>query len=154
MSTIPSPVRTVVDLFSTDLADVRFGDVDAKKLASLVSEVEAAADALASAQALLDAARSKLQERQEVLLQQAQRALAYARVYAEADDALSARIEAIALPRPARRGRTDTGEVLTLSAEQERRPRGRPRKTPVTTGHAPMGTGQEPVLEGIAANAE
>ena len=55
MSTIPSPVRTVVDLFSTDLADVRFGDVDAKKLASLVSEVEAAADALASAQALLDA---------------------------------------------------------------------------------------------------
>ena len=152
MSTIPSPVRTIVDLFSSDLADVRFGDVDAKTLASLASEVEAAAEALASAQALLDDARSKLQERQDVLLHQAQRALAYARVYAAADDALSARIEAISLPRPARRARAESSEVLAVSADQERRPRGRPRKTPATTG--PMGTRQEPMLEGVAANAE
>ena len=147
MSTIPSPVRTLVDLFSTELADVRFGDVDAKTLATLASEVEAAADALASAQALLDDARSKLQERQDTLLHQAQRALAYARVYAEADVTLSARVEAISLPRPARRGRAESGEVLSLSADPDppRRPRGRPRKTPAAT---------EPMLEGVAANAE
>ena len=150
MSAIPSPVRTVLDLFVTDLADVRFGDVDAKTLASLAADVEAAAEAVASAQALLDDARSKLQERQDVLLQQAQRAVAYARVYAEPDAALSARIEAIALPRMTRRSRTEA-EPLTLSADDPpRRPRGRPRKTPVEAGE----TGETAVLDGVAANAE
>jgi len=145
MSAISTPVQTVLDLFATDLADVRFGDVDSKMLAGLASDVQAAAEAVASAQALLDDARSKLQERQDALLQQAQRALAYARVYAEADAALSARIEAIALPRPARRVRAD-GEVLTLCSDPmpPRRPRGRPRK------HADA----EPILEGVSASAE
>src|SRR5690348_3551841 len=116
MSAIPTPVRTVVDLFATELADVRFGDVDAKMLASLAADVDAAAEAVASAQALLDEARSKLQEKHDALLQQAQRAIAYARVYAEPDAELSARIESIALPRPARRARPDA-EVLTLSSD-------------------------------------
>ena len=142
-TTIPTPVRTVLDLFATDLADVRFGDVDAKTLAALASDVESAADAVASAQALLDDARGKLQERQEALLVQAQRALAYARVYAEPDPALTARIETIALPRPARRVRAD-GEALVLSPDQAppRRPRGRPRKV------------EAPMLEGVTASAE
>ncbi len=142
---ISNPVRTVVDLFASELADVRFGDVDAKMLAALASEVESAAEAVASAQALLDDARAKLLERQEVLLQQAQRALAYARVYAEPDAALTARIDAIALPRPARRASRQETDLLTLSDEPPRRPRGRPRKTPPAS---------EPVFEAIAANAE
>ena len=142
---ISNPVRTVVDLFASELADVRFGDVDAKMLAALASEVESAAEAVASAQALLDDARAKLLERQEVLLQQAQRALAYARVYAEPDAALTARIDAIALPRPARRASRQETDLLTLSDEPPRRPRGRPRKTPLAS---------EPVFEAIAANAE
>jgi len=143
MSAISSPVQTVLDLFTTELADVRFGDVDANVLASLAADVESTAEAVASAQALLDDARSKLQERQDALLQQAQRALAYARVYAEPDAVLSARIDAIALPRPAKRARPET-DLLTLSAEPPRRPRGRPRKTPIET----------PMLEGVAASAE
>lgn len=148
MSAIATPVRTVLDLFTSDLADVRFGDVDAAALASLASEVEAAAEAAAAAQALLDEARRKLEERQDALLHQAQRALAYARVYAEADAALSARIDAIPLPRPARRARVD-GDALALSADPTsppRRPRGRPRKTPLA---------EAPMLEGLGmANAE
>jgi hypothetical protein len=145
MSTIPSPVQTVLDLFATDLAEVRFGDLDAKTLDSLASDVRSAADAVASAQALLDDARSKLQERQEALLQQAQRALAYARVYAEPDAALTERIEAISLPRPVRRVRAET-EVLALSPDPDapKRPRGRPRKTPL----------EAPMLEGLSASAE
>lgn len=144
MNAIPSPVHTVLDLFATDLAGVRFGDVDSNVLAALAAEVQSAADAVASAQALLDDARSKLQERQEALLLQVQRALAYARVYAEADAALTARIETIALPRPARRPRAD--EVLTLSPDEAppRRPRGRPRKV----------SAEAPMLEGVTASAE
>lgn len=145
MSTIPSPIQNVLDLFATDLAEVRFGDLDSTKLASLASEVATAADAVASAQAILDDARSKLQEHQDALLQQAQRALAYARVYAEPDAALSARIDAIALPRPVRRLRAETDvDALSADSSPPRRPRGRPRKTPLDA----------PMLEGLSASAE
>lgn len=88
---------------------------------------------LVAAQLALEAARRSLVERQEVLLQQVQRALAYARVYAEADEALSAQLEAVTLPRAAKRARTDglganDALVLTSEAQPAPRPRGRPRK--------------------------
>jgi hypothetical protein len=132
MSAIPGPIQSLLDLFSSDLNDVRFGDVDATTLAGIAADVETAAGAVASAQAVVDEARAKLQERQDLLMQQAQRALAYARVYAEANAELTARLDAIALPRPVRRVRPEADVlVLTSEAQPARRPRGRPRKTPL-----------------------
>lgn len=133
MSAIPSPVQSLLDLFASDLSDVRFGDVDATTLSSAAAEVETAAEALSAAQAVLDEARAKLQEQQDTLMQHAQRALAYARVYAEANASLAARLDAIALPRAAKRARAE-GDVLVLSSDDPqppRRPRGRPRKHPL-----------------------
>ena len=160
MTTIPQPIQTVLDLFSTHLADVRFGDVDAPSLARLAADVQAAAEVTTAAQIALDSARIALHESQEALLLHAQRALAYARVYAEADESLSAHLEAVTLPRAARRSRTDAHAnnptsnelVLTTSdATAARRPRGRPRKlvTPTTTPALP-----EPMLEGLAHAGE
>lgn len=164
MSTIPPPIQTVLDLFSTHLADVRFGDVDAPSLARLAADVQAAADVTTAAQIALDSARITLHERQEALLLHAQRALAYARVYAEADESLSAHLEAITLPRAARRSRTDAhahastttpNELVLTSSDTPaaRRPRGRPRKllapSPNTTPALP-----EPMLEGLAQAGE
>jgi ElaB/YqjD/DUF883 family membrane-anchored ribosome-binding protein len=130
MNAISAPIQSLLDLFAQDLADVRFADVDAKVLNQVASDVESAAAAVASAQAVLDAARASLQDRQDVLLQLAQRALAYARVYAESDPSLSASLEAIALPRVARRTRMDGSEALVLSPEPQPAPRkrGRARK--------------------------
>jgi hypothetical protein len=139
MNAISTPVQAVLDLFATDLADLRFADVDANVLARLASETHAASEAVAVAQAALDTARSALQERQDALLAQAQRAHAYARVYAEGDDALVARLDAIALPRLARRNasggsgasaKAGGDDPLVLSAEPSpaQRRRGRPRK--------------------------
>jgi hypothetical protein len=138
MDAIPPPVQSLLDLFATSLAEVRFGDVDAKTLARAAADVQAAAAIVSGAQSALDEARRTLHELEEALLQNAHRAAAYARVYAENDAALSERVSAIALPRPTRRARH--GEVLVLSAEPgelgqgadagapARRPRGRPRK--------------------------
>jgi len=156
MSPIPPPVQTVLDLFSTHLTDVRFGDIDAQALARLANDVQAASDVVATAQVALDFARGTLHERQEALLQQVQRALAYARVYAEADDALSARLEAVTLPRAARRSRPEANAngtasevlVLTSDAQPARRPRGRPRKHAAPTMAPPA---PEPMLEGLAS---
>ena len=129
MEAISAPIQSLLDLFATALGDVRFGDVDAKTLARVAADVESAAAVVAATQATLDEAREALQERQEALLAQAQRALAYARVYAESDAALTERLEAIALPRSGRRAKA-SGEALVLSTESDaaRRPRGRPRK--------------------------
>jgi hypothetical protein len=130
MEAIPPPVQSLIDLFATTLAEVRFGDVDAQMLARAAADVQTASAVVASAQATLDEARRSLHELEETLLQHAQRAAAYARVYAENDATLSERVSAIALPRPARRTRQN-GEALVLSTEAPAapRPRGRPRKT-------------------------
>src|ERR1700728_3770304 len=87
----PSPIQSLLDLFTTALADVRFADLDGQTLARV--------------------------------------APAYARVYAESDEALTERLGAIALPRGTRRVRA-TGDTLVLSPDPEPtpRPRGRPRK--------------------------
>jgi multidrug efflux pump subunit AcrA (membrane-fusion protein) len=128
---IPAPVRTLLDLFTTSLADVRFADVDGETLTRSAADVEAAAEAVAAAQLALDSALEALQERQDALLQRAQRALAYARVYAESDDALSGRLEAVSLPRALRRSRAEDVLVLSADVQPSARHRGRPRKTPV-----------------------
>jgi hypothetical protein len=144
MNDIPPPIQTVLDLFATRLADVRFADLDAETLAHAAADVHAASEIVASAQAALDAARGTLQERQDALLSHAQRALAYARVYAESDDGLSAQLDEIALPRPARRPRGDAAAALVLSVEPQPAPRrGRPRKA------APA----EPILDHVVLAA-
>jgi hypothetical protein len=145
MDSIPLPVQAILDLFAHELADVRFADVDANALEQIAVEVKAAADIVESAELALDAARAALQEKQDSLLQHTQRALAYARVYAESDEAMSARLETIALPRAARRARAGS-ETLVLSAapESRARVRGRSRKAPCT----------EPMLNGVTLTGE
>ena len=130
MPVVPLSVQALLDLFATSLADVRFADVDAKSLARIAADVEAAAQAEAVARSALDAAQVVLQEKQEALLLLAQRALAYARVYAENDPTLSGSLEALTLPRATRRGPAGDALVLSGASEPSPRPRGRPRKTP------------------------
>lgn len=151
MSAIPPPVQHVLELFSNDLAQVRFGDVDAQTLSKATAAVEAAAAEVATLETAFADARAKLQENQDALLQQVHRALAYARVYAESDAELSARLEAIALPRSPKRapragGPESSSTSLAPAPQAERRPRGRPRKTPSPAN--------EPLLESFAASAE
>ena len=125
---VPAPIQTLLDLFTTSLAEVRFADVDGQTLARAAEQVEKAAESVAAAQSALDSAREALQEKQDALLQQAQRALAYARVYAESDDGLSAQLEAVTLPRATRRARGEEALVLSAEPVTPSRPRGRPRK--------------------------
>src|SRR5580698_4491195 len=96
-SAIPAPIQTLLELFTTSLADVRFADVDGQTLGRCAAEVESAAAGVVSAQAALDAAREILQLKEDALLQRAQSALAYARVYAEGDDALSSQLDSVNL---------------------------------------------------------
>lgn len=126
---IAPPLRALMELFATELAEVRFPDVDVKVLGEAAARVRERAEAVARAAAALEAARQALHESQESLLHKGQRALAYARVYAEEDSALSARLEAIALPRPTRKPGREAAELpaTTTEATPPKR-RGRPPK--------------------------
>jgi hypothetical protein len=145
MDAIPPPVQTILELFETTFADVRFADIDANTLGRAAADVQEVATVVASAQAALDSARGALQERQEALLGQVHRAIAYARVYAENDEELIQRLNAIALPRPARRTGPNEDAALVLSATPPSpRPRGRPRKPPAVE---PMRAADSPPAE-------
>jgi ElaB/YqjD/DUF883 family membrane-anchored ribosome-binding protein len=126
---IPSPIQALLALFDGELASVKFPDVDAALLASSAANVRASAEAVARAEAALDAARASLVETNDALVVRAQRALAYARVYAEGNASLGTQLDAITLPRAARRSVRD-GESLGNAGAHvaPARRRGRSRK--------------------------
>jgi hypothetical protein len=99
MTSLSAPVQAVLELFKGPLADVRFADVDAAGLANLAAAVDSAATEVAQQEAQLAELRQALVERQDALLLLAQRAVAYARVYAEHDEALTEQLSRITLPR-------------------------------------------------------
>jgi hypothetical protein len=129
MDAVPPPIRAALALFESALADVRFADLDAKSLARAADDVHAVAAVVASAQAALDSARGALQERQDLLFEQIQRALAYARVYAENDEPLTQRLDAITLPRTGRGGRPNKEEAALVLSSAGPHPAARPRGT-------------------------
>jgi ElaB/YqjD/DUF883 family membrane-anchored ribosome-binding protein len=127
---ISPAMRALLEVFSTELSEVKFPDVDTEVLEEGASRVREQAEAVARAQAALEAARQALADSQDTLLQKGQRALAYARVFSEEDAELSAKLEAITLPK--RGARVETSVAPEASAQNEEnspRRRGRPPKT-------------------------
>ena len=111
MTSLSAPVQAVLELFQGPLADVRFADVDAAGLANLAAAVESAAAEVAQQEAQLAELRQSLAERQDALLLLAQRAVSYARVYAEHDEALTEQLSRIALPRAAKPKKPGTAKA-------------------------------------------
>lgn len=123
-SHISVPLRELMSLFSEQFPDLRFADIDNARLTQEAAKVVEAAQQTAEIEVALDAARANLTETQQVLLATGQRALAYARIYAENSPELLSRLQAISLTNGSRqvlkahdveaktarrRGRKDTG---------------------------------------------
>jgi|GEM_PF-1883156 len=121
---LPPAMHALLRLFSTELHAVTFPDLDRSVLEAAAGQVKERTEALARAQAALDAARAELQESQERLLQKGQRALAYVRVYAEEHPELAALLEAIHLPRPAVRTSREAADPATAPKRRGRPPKG------------------------------
>jgi len=130
---ISPALQDLLKLFGQELAMVKFPDMDRAVLEEAAAWVKEKAEAVARAQAALDAARQSLHESQEALLQKGQRALSYARIFAEDDAELSEKLEAISLPRPVRKAPRAEGAMAMeapagQSEESAPRRRGRPPK--------------------------
>ncbi len=113
----PPFAREVIALFSDALPKVQFPDLDLALLESAVEELRLAQTALEQAAAALEAAREAAQRKTEQLNARAERALAYARVFAEGNAALSERVANI--------GRN---KARPASEAAQPRKRGRPKK--------------------------
>lgn len=124
---IPTAVKELLALFDGPLADVRFPEVDGTALREQAASVEAGVRDVEAAAAAWAEAKRTVDARLEILLQKAQRALSYARIYAEDKPELDATLAALVLPRwgdP--RGNKAGAEVAPA------RKRGRPRKADAT----------------------
>jgi hypothetical protein len=152
---IPEAVSRLRALFDSELADVRFGDLDATALERATASVRAAARELAEAEALAAAARASLESTRAALLQLGQRALAYARIYADGSPELAERLETIAIGGETRRA--EPRPITPGAVEASPRRRGRPPKQLATsTGTLALGTlpnGTPPSPEEDAATA-
>lgn len=122
---IPAVLRTVLELFGRELAAVRFGDLDRAVLDEAAVEVRRAAAEVTRIETELAAARTVLDSRLEALRHKAQRALSYARIFAEDDPALRRRLEALDTPDASPSG---DGESIAarspgvVAARRRRRP--------------------------------
>ena len=86
---IPTEVLELIEFFDQQLGDVQFPDVDRSRLAELASRVRDRSTELDRLTEQARAVRAELDEAREELQRAATRGLAYARVYAEGDEALS-----------------------------------------------------------------
>jgi hypothetical protein len=100
MNDLLSPLTLhLLELFTAPdgaLRDVRFPDADGERLTVAVEEARVAREALARAEAAVDAARATLAEKQRAIAHQTERTLAYTRIYAADRPELRAAIDAVA----------------------------------------------------------
>lgn len=128
-----SDLGALVQLFSAQ-ADLRFPDVDAAVLQEAVVRFKERQADVSRFEAQLHAARAALDEDGEALLKRAHRALAYLRVYAEADEGLAAKVNALSLPKLRKPPRSPESIAVAVPVDGEpgpvavKRKRGRPRK--------------------------
>lgn len=120
---LPPVVREILAVFEHDLTDVRFGDLDAGRLFALAERVRIAEEGVEGARAQLEQARETHGAMLADLVVLSEKALAYARIYAESEPELASRLEALVEAPPEkkkrrrRKAKTDP-EVTELPFEQ------------------------------------
>jgi hypothetical protein len=136
---LPTDLQQLLQLFSS-LPDVRFPDLDAANLQAAVARVKERQLELAALEAQREAVRAELEEQHEALLRRGHRLHAYLKVFAEHDEALASKVNALVLPKlkrppveseasapaPKKRGRprkvSTTDALFTLSPQEEHAP--------------------------------
>lgn len=127
---VPQLARQVLSLFAEALPAVRFPDLDISVLEGMSQELMSAQLEVERLEAGLELARNRLQLQADQLSSRSQRALAYARVFAEGNDELAARVaevhdqlspaprDAVATKRRGRPRKAESGGELFEESSQ------------------------------------
>ncbi len=129
LSPVPDGIQALLALFQHELGEIRFPALDAAVLAVAASKVREARLEVARCAAVLEAARAALRDAQGDLLTKGQRALAYARIYAEDHPQLRERLGSIELPSVPAPEQTSEAKASSPPARR----RGRPPRSPAAT---------------------
>ncbi|GAB4570557.1 MAG: hypothetical protein Tsb0020_25410 [Haliangiales bacterium] len=112
VDSIPADIAAFLSVFDEHLSELSFPDVDGELLRRQVAEVSRESDALARLSEQLREQRQAVERAEATLRRLAERGLAYAKVYADGDPALSAALDELSLgaapaskPSRKRRGR-------------------------------------------------
>ena len=136
---VSEPLAALIDVFGAHAAALCFPEVDHATLEGLAAELRQAAVEVERQERALQQARQLLDERRDALRARAERGLAYARIYAEDDEALREQLEGIDLGataqpaakraakrHPPRRGRRTKPAVADETVEELRFVPGQP----------------------------
>jgi hypothetical protein len=129
-SPIDPVIQSVLDLFTAELAAVKFPDMDRAVLESAAEVVKRNAATVTQAETALATARTALEDSLEILLQRAMRAIAYARVYADQSPELRSKVDAIPLG-PVLSGSMSSGGGSATVDMRVRRRRSSKNETPL-----------------------
>jgi Tfp pilus assembly protein PilX len=134
-----------MDLFEKDLAEVSFPGVDMVTLKQVIGDVRKHTKAVTDAEVALDKARTALRESEEQLSTKTQRALAYARVFAEDRPELLAKVTSVARVAGALSASTPAKSAAKSDASGDApKRRGRPKKVTEPDGAAAGASPAEP----------
>jgi hypothetical protein len=123
----PTLARQVIDLYAVELSDVRFPDLDLSALLYAQAELHAAQLEVERVEAELADKRAELDARSQALVSKAERALAYARIFAQGDEELAPRIADIGRKRSS--NNQSPTSISTAGAIAAPKRRGRKPKT-------------------------
>ena len=123
---LPTDLQQLLQLFSS-LPDVRFPELEPAGLQVAVAKVKEKHLELAALEAQREKVRLALEEEQEALLRRGHRLHAYLKVYAEHDEVLALKVNALSLPRLRKQAVVNEGEPAVAPKK-----RGRPRKASAT----------------------
>lgn len=117
---VPEPIATLLDVYEAHAQALRFPEIDHEALQGLADGVRQAAAEVQRCEQALAQARRSLDEHQRALLARAERGLAYARIYAQDDPALSEQLSELEL-RPRRSAAKRAGKKPPRRPARSRR---------------------------------
>jgi len=147
---IPPSVKVLLELFKNELSAVTFPGVDVAILEQLIADVKNYTDAVHKAEAALRAAQASLRESEESLAVKSQKALAYARVYAEDQPEIVAKLDAVA-----RIAGSSSGSSAPPARDKDANsdgPKRRGRQKKVVAAEASDATPAAPTVEAVDSN--
>ncbi len=148
---IPPSVKALVDLFKNELSAITFPGVDGALLEQLAADVQKYTDAVIKAEAAVETARAALRESEEALAVKSQKALAYARVYAEDRPDIAAKVDFVArvagvAPTPSDMPKRERDAGSDAPKRRGRKPRVSAAESTVESND---GTPMAPVVEAL-----
>jgi hypothetical protein len=98
---VPEWVNAIRSLFGAELTGLSFGGLDGEELDALAELVREAQGEVEAARKILAERSATLHEAQRALAKRSQQALAFAKIFAEGDEVLAARLGDLGPPRSA-----------------------------------------------------